>query len=416
MRGATANGIRYSLSVKDPETPPETPELLAALREHKARFGMRFGDSEGVRLFFSPGRVNLMGAHLDYNGGPVMPTAIDRGTFLAVRGRRDDSLNLASVLEESGLSVPVWDVPAVAQREWYDYPVGVVRHLLRAGERPGGLDVLFGGNLAIGAGLSSSASICVGTGYALTRVWGMEVTTAELLDAALFGEREHVGVQCGIMDPYAVGLTRPGHLLWLECKDGSIDHLPLASDEITIAVADSGIRRELAQGEFNRRVESCRRVFELLGDKVEGATCLRDIPSSVVEAHAADMDPVLLRRARHVVGEVERTFAAREALLSGDLEEFGRLITGTHYSLRDLYQVSVPELDCLVERALEWEGCLGARLTGAGFGGCAVILLRTAARAGFSEHLATGFERSFGRRPPIFFFRGDAGPREVVLD
>ena len=371
---------------------------------------------EGVRLFFSPGRVNLMGAHLDYNGGPVMPTAIDRGTFLAVRPRSDHSLNLASTLEPAGLSVPVWDLPPLATRDWYDYPVGVIRHLLRRGDRPPGMDVLFGGNLPIGAGLSSSASICVGTAFALSVVWGLTTSTMDLLESALWGERTFVGVHCGIMDPYAVGLARPGHLLWLDCKDESIEHLPLDGDSVTIVVADSGIRRELARGEFNRRVSDCREAFARLREYVEGATCLRDVPASVVEEHAEELGSLLLRRARHVVGEVERTFTARDALLSGDLEDFGRQITGSHLSLRDLYEVSVPELDAIVETSLAWDGVLGARLTGAGFGGCAVILLETEAIEGFADHLADRFEVSFGRRPPVYFFRGDPGPREIPIE
>ncbi len=371
---------------------------------------------EGVRLFFSPGRVNLMGAHLDYNGGPVMPTAIDRGTYLAVRPRSDHSLNLASTLEAGGLSAPVWDLPPQATRDWFDYPVGVIHHLLRRGDRPPGMDVLFGGDLPIGAGLSSSASICVGTAFALSEVWGLAATTADLLESALWGERIFVGVHCGIMDPYAVGLARPGHLLWLDCKDESIEHLPLDGDSITIVVVDSGIRRELARGEFNQRVSECGEVFERLREHAPGATCLRDVPSSVVEEHAGELSSLLLRRARHVAGEVERTFAARDALLSGDLVDFGRQVTGSHLSLRDLYEVSVPELDAIVETSLAWDGVLGARLTGAGFGGCAIVLLEAKAVEGFADHLSATFEASFGRRPPVYFFRGDPGPREISIE
>ena len=393
-----------------------TATLLDEFRVHRARFEERFGAADDLRFFFSPGRVNLMGAHLDYNGGPVMPTAIDRGTFLAIRPRADHSLNLASTLEEPDLSAPVWDLPPRACQKWFDYPVGVVRHQLRGGGQPEGLDVLFGGNLPIGAGLSSSASICVGTAFAFHRAWGLRGGLPEILRSALWAEREFVGVQCGIMDPLAVGLTRPGHLLWLDCKDESTEHVPLDAEKVSIAVVDTGIRRELARGEFHRRVEECREVFEQLRVHVAEASCLRDIPASVVEEHAGDLDELHLRRARHVVSEVARTFSAREVLRAGDLATFGRLVTESHRSLRDLFEVSVAELDLIVESALEWEGVLGSRLTGAGFGGCAVVLLRSEARAGFADHIANDFERRFGRRPPVHFFRGDAGPREVFLD
>ena len=398
-----------------------TAELDPLLRAHAARFQERFGHAPGVRLFFSPGRVNLMGAHLDYNGGPVMPMAIDRGTFIAVRLREDELLNLASTLEEGALSVPLDSLPRRASGKWYDYPLGVVIHLLREERAAHGADILFGGNLPIGAGLSSSASICVGTAHALASVWERPTDPLDSIAAALWGEREFVGVRCGIMDPYAVALTRPGHLLWLNCRDERYEHLPLDSTKITVAVVDSGIRRGLAHGDFNRRVAECARAFELLKARGVAADCLASVPEEAVEAHADALDPVLARRARHVVSEVRRTRQAREALLERDFERLGRCISATHESLRDLYEVSVPELDCIVEAAHAWRGCLGARLTGAGFGGCAVVLLRSEsrelekdAREAFARNVQAAFEARFHRTPSVGFFRGDAGPRELV--
>jgi galactokinase len=394
----------------------ESSELQDALAEHARRFRERHPGSADPRLFFSPGRVNLMGAHLDYNGGPVMPTSIDRGTFLALAPRCDRRFVLASTLERETVELELDRLPERAHGSWSDYPVGVLRHIVQSVAPASGLDVLFGGNLPIGAGLSSSASICVGTALALRRVWGLGGTMQDCIESALWGERQFVGVQCGIMDPYAVGHTRPGHLLWLDCKDASIEHLPLDSTRVVIAVADSGVRRSLAQGAFNLRVDQCRRAFELLEPFAPTASCLRDVPRALVESHAALLGPELLRRARHVTSEVERTFAARAALLRADLAEVGSLISATHVSLREDYEVSVPELDRLVELAWSWPGTWGARLTGAGFGGCVVVLLRPEACDGFDEHMARAFESRFGRRPWIGFFRGDRGPREVELD
>ncbi len=382
---------------------------------HAERFRERFGPAQGVRLFFSPGRVNLMGAHLDYNGGPVMPMAIDRGTFIALRTREDELLNLASTLESEVLSVPLDALPRRAAGAWYDYPLGVVLHLLQKERSDLGADVLFGGNLPIGAGLSSSASICVGTAHALAAAWERSLDPMVAIEAALWGEREFVGVRCGIMDPYAVALTRPGHLLWLECKDARYEHVPFDNGRLTVAVVDSGIRRALAQGDFNRRVEECSRAFELLKERAPDATCLCDVHADVVEGAAEELGPLLARRARHVATEVERTRRARAALLAGDVEDLGRCINATHVSLRDSYQVSVPELDRIVEAAQAWDGCLGARLTGAGFGGCAVVLLESTARPGFAEHVQSAFAAVFHRRPSVGFFRGDSGPRELSV-
>ena len=388
--------------------------LEAALADHARHFLALFPGT-APRLFFSPGRVNLMGAHLDYNGGPVMPMALDRGTFLALRPRADRRVVLASTLDEERLEVELDALPARARGRWFDYPLGVLVHL--AATRPGarGAELLFGGNLPIGAGLSSSASICVGTACALRARWGEPADPMACIEAALWGERAWVGVQCGIMDPYAVALSRPGHVLWLECREARYRHLPFDSDGLAIAIVDSGIRRELAKGDFNRRVSECQEAFRILGPHAQGAPVLAEVTPEVVERHAALLAPPLLARARHVVGEVARTRAARAALERGESEVFGRCVSATHESLRDLYEVSVPELDLVVARARSWPGVLGARLTGAGFGGCAVVVLRPEARPGFREHLEQAFEARFGRRPPVFFFRGDGGPREVVL-
>jgi len=384
-----------------------------ALRAHGRRF-LELFPGPAPRLFFAPGRVNLMGAHLDYNGGTVMPMALDRGTFLALRPRADRNLVLASTLEDERLAVELDALPARSAGRWFDYPLGVLVHLLRSRPEACGGEVLFGGNLPIGAGLSSSASICVGTAFAFRALWGEPEEPMACIEAALWGERSWVGVQCGIMDPYAVALSRPGHVLWLECREARHEHLPFPSGELAIAIVDSGVRRELAKGEFNRRVAECQEAYRRLAPRAPHARVLGEVPAEVVEQAARELGPLLARRARHVVDEVARTAAARRALEGGDAAEFGRCVSATHVSLRDLYEVSVPELDRIVELASAWPGVLGARLTGAGFGGCAVVILRPDALAGFREHVERGFEQRFGRRPPVFFFRGDAGPRELA--
>jgi galactokinase len=393
----------------------------ARLGPHRDRFEAAFGRGVVVRLFVSPGRINLMGAHLDYNGGPVMPSAIDRGTFVAARARTDERLVLASTLEEAQrVEADLGDLPHRSGR-WADYPLGVVVEMRALAEARGrerglaGLDLLFGGDLPVGAGLSSSASICVGTAFALDCMWDLGLERMELVEAALRAERNFVGVQCGIMDPYAVGLAREGALLWLDCKDRSREYIPLDTRSISIGVADSLVRRSLAQGDFNERVRQCRSAFEVLAPHQPGASCLRDIRPETLAEHERELAPVLARRARHVIEEVGRTFAGRDALLRGDARAFGATLYRTHASLRDLFEVSVPELDQLVESAQAVRGCLGARLTGAGFGGCAVALVEKGSEVEVATRLTRDFERRFGHPPRVEFYGGDAGPREVVL-
>ncbi|QDU66910.1 galactokinase [Engelhardtia mirabilis] len=389
--------------------PPIDSERSEALR---IAFAERFGPG-APRAHFAPGRANLMGAHLDYNGGPVMPMAVDRGTWVAVRRRTDRRVRMASTVEEGEVEWSLDALPDAPSGRWFDYPLGVLRAVLtRPGELPG-LDVLFGGDLPIGAGLSSSASICVGTAHALTAAAGGELEPDEGVELALAAERGFVGVQCGIMDPYAVAHSRPGHLLWLDCKDRSVDHVPLDATQVTVAVADSLVRRELAQGAFNERVAQCAEAFELLRLHVPAATCLRDVPLGVVRAHLSELEPAVGRRALHVAGEVARTFEARDALVRGDVAAFGSAMLASHESLREQYEVSTDELDCLVDAAASVDGVLGSRLTGAGFGGCTVVLLRAGAEDDLRAALEQRYAARFGRTPTVAFYRGDPGPREL---
>ncbi len=393
--------------------------LGALALAHARAMRERMGEAGSARLFFAPGRVNLRGAHLDYTGGPVFPTAIDRGTIVALRPRRDRVLRLSSTLEEQRFEGELGALPLRRTGAWYDYPLGVAVDLVRLVRERGrdaalpGLDLLFGGNLPIGAGLSSSASICVATAFALDRAWNLKLETMDRVECALRAERGFVGVQCGIMDPYAVGLAKPACLLWLDCKDASWEYVSFPFERYAIGVADSGVRRELARGEFNLRVSQSRAAFEHLRAHFPSADCLRDIPVAVLDEHGAGLDPVLRLRARHVLTEVDRTLRAREAVSRGDIDELGELMAATHASLRDHYQVSVPELDCITDAANACPGVAGARLTGAGFGGCAVLIVERGAESAAADAVAGAFERRFSRSPRIDFFGGDEGPREM---
>lgn len=412
----------HSSALPTPILEPRPARGLAeSLSCHRGEFLHRFGGrARGVRTFFSPGRVNMFGGHLDYNGGPVLPTAIDRGTFIALRvGERVDGaarLRMASVFGNEVFEGALDDLPTSASGKWFDYPLGVIRALKAShpGAFDGSIDLLFGGNLPVGAGLSSSASITVGTAFALDRELELGLEPLERVAAALDAERGFVGVQCGIMDPYAVGFAAERRVLWLDCKDESFEHLPLDFAKLSIGVVDSGVQRALARGEFNRRVAECRAAFEGLRQHAPGAEVLRDVPREVVEEHAASLEPSVAKRARHVAGEVERTFRAREAFLSEDFATLGGIMTETHRSFQTLYECSCEELDVLVDAAVAQEGVHGARLTGAGFGGCIVMLVAAGAEEAASRAVADAYEARYGVRPAAAFFQGDAGPREVL--
>jgi galactokinase len=215
------------------------------------------------------------------------------------------------------------------------------------------------------------------------------------------------------MDPYAVGFARPRHVLWLDCKDQSFEHLPLDFDQLSIGVVDTGVQRALARGEFNRRVAECKAAFDALAPHAEGATVMRDVPQEVLDAHIHELEPAVAKRATHVIHEVQRAFQAREALLAHDYAALGKSMTATHHSLRDQYECSSEELDVLVDAATSCDGVFGARLTGAGFGGCIVMLVAADATKEATAAVQGAFEKRYGKVPPVAFFQGDEGPRRI---
>jgi galactokinase len=388
-------------------------ELVAGVMEE---FQLRHPELGAPRAFFAPGRVNLMGAHLDYNGGVVLPAAIDRGTVIAVASRSDGQVRFTSQIEGGEHSFDLARLPDEATGSWADYPLGVVRAMLSlVGAAPRGVSFHYGGNLPIGAGLSSSASMCVGTAHALAGAWDLELEPIEPVHIALSAEREFVGVRCGIMDPHAVGLAREGQLLCLECKDASYEYLPLDAERLCILVADTGVRRELAATEFNQRVEECRQAFEILRVARPDATCLAEIDEQTLSLMSGELGPVLSRRAAHVIAEVGRTEVAREGLRLGRPEVLGAMMLEAHASLRGLYEVSCLELDRLVELAGPCDGVLGGRLTGAGFGGACVFLVERGAEEEVSARLVEGYQATFGREPDLAVFQAAGGPVEFEI-
>lgn len=387
-------------------------ELELLLTRARRGFAEVLGPGPAPRVFQAPGRVNLMGAHLDYNGGPALPLAIDLGTRVAARIAPEPVLRLASAQRPERLELPLGALPGRPRGDWTDYPVGVLRGLAegRAAPLPG-LELFVDGDLPVGGGLSSSASLCVATALACGTLAGEALAPEDLADLAWRAERDHVGLPCGPLDPHAVARARAGHLLWLECDSLLAAHLPVDSAHFRVAVADSGVPRSLAGSAYADRVARCRAAQRALEEA--GLPRLVDATPEQLQLIAGAIDGETLRRARHVVTESGRTRAARRALAAGDLAGLGRLMLETHTSLREDYGVSCPELDLLVDSAAELDGVHGARLTGAGFGGCVAILLEPGSEERVEEALGRVFERHFGRRPDLAAFGCGAGPREL---
>lgn len=367
----------------------------------------QFGSGAAPALAFAPGRVNLIGEHVDYNGGVVLPLPLARGTYAAVRARGDRSLAVASRSVAGGGRFDLDARGGPGELGYAAYPLAAVRALAERGVAVPGLDLALAGDLAVGAGLSSSASLLVAVLRAVDRLLGLGLAPEEHAALAHRAETQFVGLQCGIMDLYAAAVARPGHALLLDCRDRSYEHVPLPQ-HFELAVVDSGTRRALGDSPFNARVQDCVRAVEEL--RAAGVPCstLRDLDAGVLESASGALDGLALVRARHVVGEIERVFQFRAALEVADLAECGRLLLESHASLRDRYECSTPELDFLVEAAAAVPGVAGARLTGAGFGGSILALGQPGTTARIEAEVLPAYRRKFGAEPRLYAIYGPA--------
>jgi len=368
------------------------------------------------RAFFAPGRANLLGAHMDYNGGVVMPVALSKGTY-AVAGLRQDGLLRVESLQFPGdvVEVPMADLKPGRTKGWSAYVEGGLwTATQRFGQLPG-LDLILNADLPMAKGLSSSASVeCVAV-LLVVRLLGAAATTEEMIHLAHAAETAYVGVRCGILDQTAIFLGKSDSILMFDCLELTREHVPLDKKQASIAILDTGMARELASSAFNQRVAECTRALAVFQNQMPGVTCLRDVSFADFERHADLLAPTLARRTQHVISEVQRTRDGSAALRRGDIAGFGAAMTAAHQSLRDFYEVSTPELDAMVAAAVEVDGCYGARLTGAGFGGCAAALVHPEAQSQFEAHICKRYTEVTGRTTSVQWFAPAGGPLEVAI-
>ena len=382
-------------------------DLTAMQKEFMARFG-------AVPEFFqAPGRVNLIGEHTDYNAGFVMPVALQFQTTVGVAPRTDRVLRIRSTNLDSTQELELPE-PKVTHRargaepRWTDYVLGVAWALQEHGLTLRGADLLIDGDVPLGAGLSSSASLEVAVALALAAQSQADPGPVALGKICQRAENDFVGMRCGIMDQFAAIMGRAGHALLIDCR--SLDHalVPLqpgpddGQRSLRIVVCNTMVRHALAGSEYNRRREECEAGVRILARTAPGAKTLRDVSPALLEQHRALLDPTIYRRCRHVVTENARTVEAASALRAGDVQRFGRLLRESHRSLRDDYEVSCAELDLMVRLAESMDGVYSARMTGGGFGGCTVNLVRAEAVVEFSYAISERYLEASGRAPDIY--------------
>lgn len=381
-------------------------------------FAELFGDSEGARFYFSPGRVNLIGEHTDYNGGHVFPCALTLGTYGAARKREDNKIHFYSMnLNSFGVvEASLDDLTNKKEYNWANYPLGVVWAFKEKGHTiTSGFDMVIWGNIPNGSGLSSSASLEVLTGVILTDLF--EIKDLSMTDLALIGqysENNFNGCNCGIMDQFAVAMGKKDHAIFLDTSDLSYEYAPCVLDGAKIVITNSKVKHSLVDSAYNDRRNECAAALKALQSELD-IQALGDLTPEEFEAHKSLIkDDIQLQRAKHAVYENQRTIDAVTALKAGDIESFGKLMNQSHISLRDDYDVSCEEIDILVDLAWKIPGVLGSRITGGGFGGCTVSIVKDESIDTFIETIGKTYLEKVGHEAE--FYTVDIGDGASRLD
>lgn len=365
-------------------------------------------------IFFSPGRVNLIGEHTDYNGGFVFPCALSFGTYLLMAPNNEQKINFRSLNIDAVYSLELTQLTTpLPNKAWANYPLGVIAQFIKRGVSIAqGYDILFWGNVPAGAGLSSSAAMEVVTAFAFNELLGTGYDRTELAKIGQAAEHEFAGVMCGIMDQFASAQGKKDHAIYLNCDTLQFDLVPVKLEGIKVVVSNTHSPHHLDSGAYNDRVRQCQLAVQQIS-AVRPIKNLAELSQADFEqVENAITDEVAHRRARHVVGEVQRTKDAVEALQQGNIELFGKLMTQSHISLRDDYEVTGLQLDSLAEAAWKVEGVLGSRMTGGGFGGCTVSLVRDEAIPTFIEQVGAEYTEKTGLKADFYIAEiGDGAHR-----
>lgn len=377
------------------------------------RFQELYGAGGEIGVYFAPGRVNLIGEHTDYNGGHVFPCALTIGTYGAVRKRNDRKLRFYSMnfehlpVIESGLD----DLKPRRNAGWTNYPKGVMWALEEKGyELPCGVDLMLYGNIPNGSGLSSSASIEVLTGYMLNDLFDLGISNQELALIGQFSENRFNGVNCGIMDQFAIAMGRKDHAIFLDTADLSYEYAPIRLEGARIVISCSNKKRGLGDSKYNERRAECEKALEEIKREIPVDSLGALTEEQFEKVKGAVKDPVRRKRAKHAVYENQRTVKAVEALKTNDLNLFGKLMNESHISLRDDYEVTGKELDTLVESAWKVKGVLGSRMTGAGFGGCTVSIVKDDAVEYFIRQVGRSYKKAMGYKADFYVVEVGDGP------
>ncbi len=392
--------------------------MINALKEtFLSYFG---GDGAGIRAFTAPGRVNLIGEHTDYNGGFVFPAALTMATTVLARPRKDRQINLIATDLKQMVHANLDELEKYKGLKWGNYQLGVADELQKAGYRLCGCDLLYDDKVPLGSGLSSSAAIEIATAIALVSLGNTaygserEIDLVQMAKIAQNAEHNYIGVKCGIMDQFSSAMGKKDMAIFLDCRDLVWEMVPLKMEGCRLVLSHTNKKRSLGEGKYNERRSECEKGLAFLQQALPAATCLRDISVADFQRHRDLIpDQTIQKRVEHVVYEDERVLQSVKALKEGRLNDFGKLMNASHDSLRDLYEVTGIELDTLVEEARKIDGVLGSRMTGAGFGGCTVSLVREGQVQAFIALVGAAYQSRIGHPASFYVSEIGDGGREI---
>ncbi|HMP86665.1 MAG TPA: galactokinase [Lacibacter sp.] len=365
-------------------------------QEPASLFARRFGTNDHLLIVRSPGRVNIIGEHTDYNEGFVMPAAIDKAAYLAISLREDDEIHLVANDLNETFSTTVTDLRPVGDVNWPNYIIGSAAQFLKEGVRLPGFNAVLTSDVPIGAGLSSSAAVECATVFALNELLQTGLDRITMVHMAQKAEHEFAGVMCGIMDQFASMMGKKDHVIRLDCRSLEYEYKPFNLGDIKVLLLNTNVKHSLASSEYNTRRRECETAVGWVREHVQGVNSLRNVTTAMLDQYVLPKDPLVDRRARFVVEEIERLLAACGDLTKGDFAALGRKMFATHDGLSKMYGVSCRELDWLVDQVRDNEAVIGARMMGGGFGGCTINLIREEAIGPLLEKLRPAYEAAMG--------------------
>lgn len=366
------------------------------------------------RVFFAPARVNLIGEHIDYNGGLVMPCALGNGTYLGVRKTSDNAFYFKSLnFPESNFKVEISKEGYQKNGSlWINYPLGCIDYFTRQGVEFTGLEFLFYGNIPNGGGLSSSASIELVTCFALNEIFGLGKDPIELVKISQKVENHFVGVNCGIMDQFAIGMGKQNHAIILDCQTLQYSYTPFVLKDETLLIINTNKERKLAESKYNERRATCEEALEIF-NKNENFKDLCSVPWEYFQQNKNLLTEEMQKRVKHIISENNRVKESEIALKNGDIKRFGELMSASHQSLMEDYEVTGVELDTIYLESIHFEGVVGVRMTGAGFGGCAIALIKNDRVEAYKKHIIENYTKKIGYSPSIYEVEIGDGTREI---